>query len=84
MIATIVGIKRVDFTDKDRNRVMQMKYFLTVPGDNVEGQEVGAVSWDELKKGSPPKLALGELIDVEYNKYGRLIMSDSMGGKKGA
>lgn len=86
MQAEVVGIKRSDFTSREGEHVKRQTWYLNIPGgESVEGYEVGSVSWDELKKGLPPEFALGELIEVEYNKYGRLTLSELPAApKKGA
>lgn len=73
MDAKVVGKKLVDFVDeKTSERVRMTKFFLNLPGENVTGFEVGSVSWNEMRNGAAPVIAVGDVIEVEYNKYGRL------------
>ena len=85
MLATVVGIKKLDFSGKD-GQVKRTMFYLNFPGENVEGNEVGSVSWDEIaKKKSPPEYSVGEIIEVEYNKYGKLVLVEQITEvKKGA
>jgi len=71
MIATVVGKRRSDFMGND-GAVKNTKWYITYAADGVEGHEVGFVSWDELKNGTPPAVELGGTLEVEYNKYGKL------------
>lgn len=79
MQAEVVGIKRLDFTGRDGKAVKKTMLYVVFNGDNVEGHETGVTSWDELAKGKAPLTALGEVIEVEYNKYGKLIFLEKMG-----
>ena len=74
MMATVVGVKKLDFTGND-GQVKRTIFYLNLPDENVEGYEVGSVSWDELKKQAPPKYELGEVVEVQYNKYGKLSIA---------
>ena len=71
MEALVVGIKKLDFTAND-GPVRRTQFYLNFPSDNVEGQDVGSLSWDEMRNGPPPNIGVGELIQVEYNKSGKL------------
>jgi hypothetical protein len=73
MQATVHGIKKLDFTGREGDKVKKTIYYVGFENENVEGQEVGNVVWDELKsKEKAPDCAVGEVIEVEYNKYGKL------------
>jgi len=72
MKATIVGIQSIDFKDRDGELVKLTKYHLVVDTDEIEGNEVDTLSWNELVKGSPPSRKLNDIVDVEYNKRGKL------------
>jgi len=77
MMATVVGVKRLNFDGKE-GKVKRTMFYLTFPAENVEGNEVGSASWDEIaKKKGPPPYEVGEVIEVEYNKYGKLMLVDS-------
>ena len=73
MTATIVGIKRLNFTDRGTGEVIDREmYYLTIPGEDMEGQEVEKMSHDITRHGKPPKRAVGDTMEVEYNKNGRI------------
>ena len=72
MQAIVVGTKRLSFIGKDNSPVRMTKYFLNVPEDNVEGHGVDTMNWNEVTKGKPPAYGIGEVIDVEYSKTGKL------------
>lgn len=72
MDAVVVGKKLVDFEDEKGKAVKMTKFFINMPEENVEGYAVGSVSWNEIRNGASPEIALGDVIEVEYNKNGRL------------
>ena len=73
MEAVVVGIKKVNFTPQgEKDPVKRTVYFVNHPGENVEGFESNKVSWDEVTKGEPPKIAIGEIIEVEMGNNSKL------------
>lgn len=77
MQAIVVGIKELDFKADD-GPVKRTVYYVNHPASDVEGYETGSVSWDELRKGAPPLIGIGEVIDVEYNRRGKLVLSEKI------
>jgi len=69
MEAIIVGMKQNEFQGDD-GPVKNTIYYLNHMGEHVEGYETGRVTWNEIKKGPPPPMHIGEIIEVEQGKYG--------------
>jgi len=72
MKANVVGIQKVEFTGKDGKEVKLTKYYVTHKKQNVDGEAVGHVTWNEINNGSPPGYKLKDKIEVAYNERGTL------------
>jgi len=75
MLATVVGISRVDYVSRKTERpVKGMKVAVTFPDPDYEGVDVynSFVSagnegyWNLMKN-----LTVGEVVQFEYNKFGQ-------------
>ena len=69
----IVGLKRVDFKDKDGSQIQGVKVYVNLPEDNVEGMATDSFFLSDNKFADiHDALCVGSLIDVHYNKYGKI------------
>ena len=74
MKAKIVGMKKLDFQGNEGPVKITM-YYLNMRSENVECYETNVTSHNELRNGPPPPIKIGDEIDVEYNKNGKLRLS---------
>jgi len=75
--ANVVGIQKTDFTGRD-GAVKLTKYHLVLaPNKNKpdEGSTVDTLGFNEMMYGSPPPIKIGETIDVNYTKNGKLELA---------
>lgn len=71
-MATVVGVRSINFTGKDGNPVTGKNIYFTEPLEDGEGVSADRVflSMDKLlKRQYDPKV--GDEIHIEYNRYGR-------------
>lgn len=69
----IVGLKRVDFKDKDGSLIQGVKVYVNYPEDNVEGMATDSFFLSDNKFSDyHDALCVGSPIDVHYNKYGKI------------
>lgn len=73
----IVGIRVVDFADRDGNQIKGRKIFVTSQDDNVDGLLTDSFF---LSAGSFGGISLkvGDIVDIRFNRYGK-IASISVG-----
>lgn len=71
---SIIGIRNVDFTAKDGNRIIGVKLFCTFSAEFVEGvcAESVFVSNNVLSRSNITSLHVGDEIEVLYNKFGKV------------
>lgn len=70
----IVGLKRVDFQDKDGDKIQGMKVFVNYPEDKVEGMATDSFFLSDSKFANYfDALYVGSPIEVHYNKYGKIF-----------
>ena len=63
----VVGIEKVDYTNKQGKQVRGTKLHCTIERKNTEGLAVETVY---VSDDVCPAISLGAVIDVLYNKYG--------------
>jgi len=73
--ALVVGIKKLDFKTDGGEQVKRTIWYLNLEEENVEGYAIDQTSWNEITDGKPPAIAVGELVEVNYNKRGKLMMA---------
>ena len=71
MEATVAGIRKLDF-ETEAGKTKMTQYFVTIKQENVDGHGVDKINWNELENGQPPKIAVGQIIQAEYNHRGKL------------
>jgi len=77
MKANVVGIQKTDFQGRD-GAVKLTKYHLVLAPSkqNPEaGSTVDTLGFNEMLNGSPPPIKIGETIDVQYTKNGKLELA---------
>lgn len=69
----VVGIRNVRFTDRQGKQVFGTNYFLHFTDDHIEGVGTEKI-WLDRNKCPRPSVepAVGDLIDVAYDKYGKV------------
>ena len=73
MRGTIVGLRKMKFTDKDNRVVDGTQVFLTYQNENIDGEGTDKVflSADRLRQlERDPEI--GDRIFISYNRYGKV------------
>ena len=70
MLATVVGLRRLDFTGRDGNRVEGWQVHLTYPSDDVEGVKADSVFIPDSLKVTLPTFDFGTVYEFVYEQTG--------------
>ncbi len=70
MIATVVGQRRLDFTDKDGKRVVGMQVFVVYPEDGVDGSKSDKVFISDDLGVQLPAFEFGTAYEFNYESVG--------------
>ncbi|MCL2820980.1 MAG: hypothetical protein FWD38_09190 [Oscillospiraceae bacterium] len=83
MTAKVVGIKKTDVTINGE-RIKSTKFNLVLDSEvnGLTGHDVDVLSWNELNLGEPPSIEVGNEIEVEYQKTGKLKFKSITKGNK--
>lgn len=67
----IVGFRHLDFSDNNGKKVVGDKIYITDDSNtNITGVSTDAVFLPDGKLNF--KLSLGQVVDIRYNKYGKI------------
>lgn len=66
----LVGYEKVDYTNKQGVQITGHRLHLTYESDKIQGQGVESVYVSSTVQ--MPKLALGQKVDVLYNRFGKV------------
>lgn len=67
---TLVGYEKVDYTNKQNVHITGHRLHLTYDSDKIQGSGVESVYVSPSV--DVPKLALGQKVDVLYNRFGKV------------
>lgn len=70
-VMTIVGIRRVDFTDESGKRINGYSLYYTMEADGVIGLTAGKIFISADKAAGSPIPQPGEKVEVMYDRYGK-------------
>ena len=70
MVATVVGLRRLDFTGRDGNRVEGWQIHVTYPSDDVEGVRTDAVFVPDSANVTLPSFDYGTAYEFVYEQTG--------------
>ncbi|MCL1807914.1 MAG: hypothetical protein FWG31_09465 [Oscillospiraceae bacterium] len=77
MKGTVLGIRKLDFKDKDENKIDMTQYWIGFNAKGTEGMQAEKISFDpKYEKMPAPDFAVGEVVQVERNTKGKLIFSE--------
>ena len=72
----VIGIRNIDFTDRNGKEVKGTKVFMTAPmtGENAVGEFCESVFFSDyiLKRMGGLAFEIGDNIEVEYNRQGKV------------
>ncbi len=70
----LIGIQRVDYTNKNGYHVLGYKLHTSTPAksDDAIGEITEAVFVSDQVFGTCDHLAVGDVISIAYNKYGKV------------
>ncbi len=71
----LIGIQRVDYTNKNGYHVLGYKLHTSTPAksDDAIGEITETVFVSDQVFGTCDHLAVGDVISIGYNKYGKVI-----------
>ena len=75
MKATIRGIKSYDFTNNEGEQVVGINYFVTYKDEaekELQGETIGKIAI--RGNGQTPAWKIGDMINVAYNRSGKLTV----------
>lgn len=77
----LIGIQRVDYTNKNGYHVLGYKLHTSTPAkyDDAFGEITEAVFVSDQVFGSCDHLAVGDEISIAYNKYGKVTAVSVIG-----
>ena len=70
MVATIIGQRRVDFTDRSGKAVAGLSLYVTYPEDDVDGLKADSLFIADTAKVVMPVLHFGQEYDFVYEQHG--------------
>lgn len=74
MKAELIGIKAVDFTNQTGEAVSGIKYHFAMEDPDVLGRAAESVFFtnEKINKHGLKEPQIGQVYDVQYNKYGKV------------
>ena len=77
----LIGIQRVDYTNKDGYHVLGYKLHTSTPAksDDAIGEITEAVFVSDQVFGTCDHLAVGDEVSIAYNKYGKVTAVSVIG-----
>ena len=77
----LIGIQRVDYTNKDGYHVLGYKLHTSTPAkfDDAIGEITEAVFVSDQVFGACDHLAVGDEVSIAYNKYGKVTAVSVIG-----
>jgi|GEM_PF-3037015 len=77
MKGTVLGIRRLDFRDKDDKKVDMTQFWIGFSAKGTEGVQAEKISFDPQYERVPaPDYAVGEVVQVERNQKGKLVFAE--------
>jgi len=72
-IMTIVGIRRIDFTDDSGKRINGYSIYYTMDAEGVIGQAAGKIYLSAEKASGMTLPNPGDKVEVMYDRYGKPV-----------
>lgn len=72
-IMTVVGIRRIDFTDESGKRINGYSIYYTMEADGVVGLTAGKLYLPVEKAANMVIPQPGEKVEVMYDRYGKPV-----------